>query len=127
MALPAVALVPAILSAIWTGLVAIVKWCVDHYHIVKIVIVCTLVITAFWLGVKVYSYLIETLTGYFSDLSAASPSGVQGTAAILAKANYVLPVSEMFALLAVYITFASLCLSVKFVLMGYKAIPFKNA
>lgn len=127
MAAPIVALIPAILTAIWAGLVTVVKWCIDHYHIVKIVIVCSLITAAFWLGVKVYSALMSTLQEYFSEIAAASPSGTSGTVDILAKANYVLPVSEMLALLVVYVTFASLCLSVKFILMGYKAIPFKNA
>ena len=125
--IPVVAWIPAVLGAIWSGLVAITKWTVDHYHIVKIVLVCTLIITAFWLGRKVYILFNTALQEYFSDMAGVVPQSPSGVASFLAKANYVLPITEMFALLSVYIVFAGLCLSVKFLISGYKAIPFKNA
>lgn len=127
MALPAVALIPAILTAIWSGLVAVVRWCVDHYHIVKIVFVCTLITAAFYLGRKVYLALVSALQSYFTEMTNNSVVAPAYTGSLLAKANYVLPVSEMFALLTVYLVFAGLCLSVRFILAGYKAIPFKNS
>lgn len=128
MAFPVVALIPAIGAALWSGLVTCFKWCVDHYHIVKIIIVCTLICTAFYLGRKAYIYFTGLLSQYMSDISAASPQGASFSgASLLAKANYVLPVSEMFALLGVYIVFAGLCLSLKFIIAGYKALPFKSA
>lgn len=125
--IPVVAWFPALLTAIWSGLVAIVKWTVEHYHIVKIIVVCTLICSAFYLGRKVYIFFNDTLHDYFSQMSGVTPQGSSGVASILAKANYVLPVTEMFALLSVYIVFAGLCLSVKFLISGYKAIPFKSA
>lgn len=127
MALPVVAWLPAIGAALWTGVVTTVKWCVNHYHIVKIVVVCTLICTAFYLGRKVYLFFNQLLTSYIGQLSSATPTVGAYSGSLLAKANYVLPVTEMFALLGVYLVFAGLCLSLKFIIAGYKAIPFKSA
>lgn len=124
---PIVAIVPAILAGLWSGLVGIAKWCVEHYHIVKIVIVCTLITMAFYFGRKAYIFFNDLLKEHLNQIAASTPTGPGAGVSILAKANYVLPVSEMFALLSVYLTFAALCLSLKFIIMGYKAIPFKNA
>ena len=127
MAAPLVALLPAILSALWAGLVVCFKWLIDHAHVIKIVGVCILITAAFKLGRFAYSALVDTVDSYLGDIAANAPQGRAAAFSVLAKANYCLPVSETFALLLVYVTFASLCLGLKFVIAGYKAIPFKSA
>lgn len=124
---PVVPILSALGTALVSALVAAAKWIVDHMHIVKIVIVCTLIVAAFKAGKYAYGVLVESVSNYFDSLSASAPSAVSASASFLAKANYVLPISEMFALLAVYVTCAGFCLGLKCVIAAYKAIPFKSA
>lgn len=124
---PVAALIPAFLSALWVGLVACLKWLVNHAHIVKIVAVCALIVAAFKVGIIAYTAICSTVTTYLNRLNDSAPHGVSTTFSLLAKVNYCVPVSETFALLAVYVSFAALCLGLKFAIASYKAIPFKNA
>ena len=94
---------------------------------IKIVGICLLIAAAFKVGRLAYNALVSALADKFAAIQNATPSGVSVTATFLAKANYVLPISEMFSLLAVYLTMAGLCLSVKCLIAAYKAIPFKSA
>lgn len=116
-----------IISAITSAIVAAFKWLVNHIHVVKIVGVCLLIAGAFKVGRLAYNTLVGALATKLAALDSAAPSGVSATTAFLAKANYVLPLSEMFALLAVYVVIAGICMSLKCIIAGYKAIPFKSA
>ncbi len=127
MAAPLVVAVPAILSALWTGLVICCKWLVDHAHIAKIVTVCILISTSFWMGRKIYVALVSFLNTQLRSMANSVPHGVSSSLDILAKANYCLPVSEMLALLSVYVSCWGLCMTLRFVLSMYRSVPFKNA
>ena len=124
---PLVPVLSGLASAIVSALVVAAKWIVDHLHIVKIVVVCTLIVAAFKAGRYAYNLLVDSVGDYISRISDGVPTGLSASASFLAKANYVLPISEMFALLSVYVTLAGLCLGLKCVIAGYKAIPFKSA
>lgn len=125
MAAPLIA-IPALVSALITALGVCAKWIIEHTHIVKIVIVCGLLITAFESGLKAYTWLFQHFQNFLTSLGSF-PAGGGGNLSLLAKVNYCIPLSEMLSLLAVYITFASMCLSFKGVLCLYRAIPFKSA
>lgn len=124
MAAPLIA-IPALVSALITALGVCAKWIIEHTHIVKIVIVCGLLITAFESGLKAYTWLFQHFQNFLKSLDGFNAGG--GNLSLLAKVNYCIPLSEMLSLLAVYITFASMCLSFKGVLCLYRAIPFKSA
>lgn len=124
MAAPLIA-IPALVSALITALGVCAKWIIEHTHIVKIVIVCGLLITAFESGLKAYTWLFQHFQNFLKSLDSFHAGG--GNLSLLAKVNYCIPLSEMLSLLAVYITFAAMCLSFKGVLCLYRAIPFKSA
>lgn len=126
MAAPLVVAVPAILSALWSGLVICFKWLIDHAHVAKVAITCILIITSFWAGIKIYTQLVHLLDLHISNLGTNLPHGVNGALDILSKANYCLPVSEMLSLLAVYVTCWGSCMLIRFMLSMYRTVPFKN-
>ena len=127
MAAPAALAIPALLSALWTGLVVCFKWLIDHAHIAKVTVVCIIITSSFWMGVKIYTQFVALLNARLSSLSSSVPSGVSVSLDILAKANYCLPVSEMLALLAVYISCWGLCMGLRFMISMYRNVPFKSA
>lgn len=127
MAGPVVVALPAFLSALWVGLVACFKWLIDHAHIVKIVGVCILITAAFKVGLMAYTWICGAVGEHLQAIRDSAPTAVNTTFSLLAKVNYCVPVSETFALLAVYVSFAGLCLGLKFAIASYKAIPFKQA
>lgn len=128
MAAPLAALLPAIFAALWEGLKSVLLWFLARLHIVKIIMVCTIVLSAFYVGKRLYSLLVDQVAVYLSQISAASPGSAGSVSfGLLAKANYVLPITEMFALLVVYVSFAGFCLALKGLIAGYKSIPFKGA
>ena len=118
---------PAIFAAFWSGIVAIVKWALEHAHTIKIAIVCFLVIAAFKLGHIVYSFFMQQLESYSQSINDSVPSGFSYSLALLAKANYCLPVSEMLLLLSTYAVLAGLCISLRFFISLYRSVPFKSA
>ena len=128
MAAPLVALLPAFLSALWAGLVVCFRWLIEHAHIAKIVLVCLLIIAAFRVGLFAHGWVMDSVTDYLMHIEEIAPtSSPSPVVSFLAKANYCLPISEMFALLSVYISFCGFCLGIKFLIASYKAIPFKSA
>ena len=127
MAAPLFVALPAIFTALWGGLVACFRWLIAHAHIAKIVGICLLIAGAFKVGRLAYVALCSAVSSYLLRISQSTPSGVSATASFLAKANYCLPISELFALLAVYVSFCGFCLALKFAIASYKAIPFKSA
>ena len=128
MAAPLVAVLPAIFAAFWAGLKTVLLWFLARMHMVKIIICCTMLVAAFYVGKSLYSALVSQVATYIGGIQSSSPGAAPSTSlAILAKANYVLPITEMFALLAVYVSFAGFCLALKGLISGYKAIPFKAA
>lgn len=128
MAAPVAVVVPALLAAFWEGLKAVLLWFISRIHIVKIILVCTILISAFYVGKALYSGLVEQVATYLGNIASSSPGSAGSVAfSLLSKANYVLPLTEMFALLVVYVSFAGFCLALKGLIAGYKAIPFKAA
>ncbi len=128
MAFPVVAALPAFLAALWSGLVVCFRWLVDHFHVVKIVGVCALIAGAFKVGILAYRTLVDNVSMWINELVNNVPNNnVSVVFSYLAKANYVLPLSEMFGLLSVYASFAAACLVIKGLIASYKAIPFKSA
>lgn len=128
MAAPIVAVLPAVFAALWSGLKAVLLWFLARLHIVKIIAVCTVMLAAFYVGKQLYSSLVTQAAQYLGNISNSSPGSAGSVSfSLLAKANYVLPITEMFALLVVYVSFAGFCLALKGLIAGYKSIPFKAA
>lgn len=118
---------PAIFTALWTGIVAIVKWALEHAHIVKIVVVCLLIVSAFKMGTFMFNTLMTLLENYSSSISNSYPSAVSASLEIMAKANYCLPLTEALVFLSIYVTLAGLCIGLRFTISLYRSIPFKSA
>lgn len=129
MAAPLIVALPAIFSALWSGLLVLGKWFLEHAHITKIIIVCLLIIAAFTTGRITYGWVMDAIGSALENVAEGADSVRSSgyTLDILAKANYCLPVSEMLGLLSAYVFLAGYCLLLKCLISFWRSVPFKSA
>ena len=130
MALPLVALLPWLVGAIKSAAVVSLAWIVKHYFLLKLFFLTVVIYTCARIALGFYVKLLDTV---FETMSVAGDKlGEVATLDItigefLAKANYVLPVSELFYLVGVFLSVYVSCLTANFLMWCWKAIPFKAA
>lgn len=125
MAAPLVFAVPAILSALWSGLLVLGKWFLTHAHVTKIVVVCLLIISAFYAGRVMHGFVMSQISSIIESINETQSGGFSTSLALLAKANYCLPLSEMLGLLGAYVLLAGQCMTLKFIISMWRSTPFK--
>lgn len=128
MAAPAlIVAIPAIFSALWSGLLILGKWLLEHAHITKVIVVCMLIIAAFATGRVMHGWVMNAIDGFVTNISETQSGAPSMSLQILAKANYCLPISEMLGLLGNYVLLAGYCLSLKGIISMWRSTPFKSA
>lgn len=104
------------------------SWCIRYSKWTMVLVCIPLFVLIPWVAIKMSLYVMGAINSSIGDVSSALggvSSGGVSVASFLAKANYILPLNEMFVLFGVYVSLVGSCLVIRGLTAIYRLIPLK--